>query len=50
MTVTLRYEHLGPKEWKRPNTTWTYLSGHLQFAGAMATAAAGAEIQSLMKK
>lgn len=44
------YEGLPVREWKRPNTTWTYLSGHLQFAGAMAVEASGKEIQQLYKE
>ena len=33
-----------------PGTTWTYLSCHLQFAGAMAVAASGLPIQELFSK
>jgi CubicO group peptidase (beta-lactamase class C family) len=33
-----------------PKTTWTYLSCHLQFAGAMAVEASGHDIQYLFDK
>merc|ERR1711998_31827 len=38
------------KHTKPPGTTWTYLSCHLQFAGAMAVAASGLPIQELFSK
>merc|ERR1712196_296807 len=34
----------------KPGTTWTYLSCHLQFAGAMAAAASKTPIQELFSK
>jgi len=39
----------GEKQWTTPNTTFQYLSGHLQFAGAMAAEASGIPIQNLFK-
>eukprot|EP00755_Sulcionema_specki_P017989 Sspe_Gene.65743::Locus_38878_Transcript_1_1_Confidence_1.000_Length_2344::g.65743::m.65743 len=35
---------------KPANTTWTYLSCHLQFAGAMAVAASGLEIDQIFER
>jgi len=35
------------RKWEKPGTTFQYLSGHLQFAGAMAVAASGKEIEEL---
>lgn len=35
------------EDWVEPGTTWQYLSGHLQFAGAMAVAASGKSIEEL---
>lgn len=36
--------------WELPGTTFQYLSGHLQFAGAMAVAASGKPIEELFEK
>lgn len=48
------YDHLGgvfeKKKWTKPNTTFQYLSTHLQLAGGMAAAAANKPIHELFEK
>mmetsp|Transcript_46587 Transcript_46587/g.64752 ORF Transcript_46587/g.64752 Transcript_46587/m.64752 type:complete len:463 (+) Transcript_46587:105-1493(+) len=41
------YEDLPRKAWTEPRTEFQYLSGHLQFAGAMAVAASNKTIEEL---
>ena len=43
------YKH-SSQHTEEPGTKWAYLSCHLQFAGAMAVAASGSDIQALFKK
>jgi CubicO group peptidase (beta-lactamase class C family) len=38
------------KSYVAPRTSWTYLSVHHQFAGAMAVAASGKDVQTLLKE
>ena len=44
------YDNLGAKHSYEPATTWAYLGCHLQFAGAMAVAASGLEIDHLFER
>ena len=44
------YDNLGAKNSYEPATTWAYLGCHLQFAGAMAVAASGLEIDHLFER
>jgi hypothetical protein len=44
------YEKTPLKSWTEPRTTFQYLSGHLQFAGAMAVAASNTTIENLFDK
>lgn len=44
------YHNLGVKNSYEPGTTWAYLTCHLQFAGAMAVAASGLEIDHLFER
>jgi len=44
------YEKTPQKDWTEPFTSFQYLSGHLQYAGAMAVAASNQTIEALFEK
>ena len=44
------YENTPRSNWTEPGTSFQYLSGHLQFAGAMAVAASKMKIEALFEK